>query len=184
LGRSFVSVEYQKEALPLMLLIKGLMHSLMLFPNTEYFIGPVSISNSYPRFFQSLMYYYIKEQYSTEFGRDLVSPRRPFVPDYLKTNPEYLLMGKTVTLEKFDKYLMRLSDNKYRMPTLVKKYVKINSKIICFNVDPLFNYCLDGLVLLKIADFPRQELLMMTRDIENPFEREKIFNRFGYSLKE
>ena len=43
LGRSFVSVEYQKEALPLMLLIKGLMHSLMLFPNTEYFIGPVSI---------------------------------------------------------------------------------------------------------------------------------------------
>ena len=125
-----------------MLLIKGLMHSLMLFPNTEYFIGPVSISNSYPRFFQSLMYYYIKEQYSTEFGRDLVSPRKPFVPDYLKTNPEYLLMGKMVTLEKFDKYLMRLSDNRYRMPTLVKKYVKINSKIICFNVDPLFNLSL------------------------------------------
>ena len=92
-------------------------------------------------------------------------------------------MGKMGTLEKFDKYLMRLSDNKYRIPTLVKKYIKINSRIICFNVDPLFNYSLDGLVLLKITDFPKEELLMMTRDIENPFEREKIFNRFGYSLK-
>lgn len=184
LGRSFVSVQYQREALPLMLLIKGLMHSLMLYPDTEYFIGPVSISNSYPRFFQSLMFYYLNENCSSHIGLDLVSPRRPFVPDYLKTNPEYLLMGKMNTLEKFDKFLLRLSDNRYRMPTLLKKYIKINSRIICFNVDPLFNYCLDGLILLKITDFPKQELLMMTRDIENPFEREKILNRFSYSLKD
>ena len=91
-----------------MLLIKGLMHSVMLYPDVEYLLGPVSISNSYPRFFQSLMFYYIMEQCRTDFGRDLISPRKPFTPDYLKTDPEYLLMGKMSTLEKFDKYLMRL----------------------------------------------------------------------------
>ena len=86
--------------------------------------------------------------------------------------------------EKFDRFLMRLSDNTYRMPTLVKKYMKVNARIIAFNVDPLFNYSLDGLIILRIKDYPRAEILSMTKDIDNPTERESILNRFGYSLKD
>ena len=79
---------------------------------------------------------------------------------------------------------MRLSDNTYRMPTLVKKYMKVNARIINFNVDPLFNYSLDGLIILRIKDYPRAEILSMSKDIANPAEREAILNRFGYSLKD
>lgn len=184
LGRSFVSVEYQKEALPLMLLIKGLMFSLMRYPDAKYFIGPVSISNSYPKFYQSLMVYYLNNMHHANISETDAVPTTPFTPDYLHINPKDLLRRKMDNFEKFDRFLMRLSDNKYRIPTLVKKYIKINSKIICFNVDPLFNYSLDGLILLDIKEYPRFELLAMTKDMTNVQEREAIMNRFGYSLKE
>lgn len=180
LGRSFVSIEYQKENLPLMLLFKGLMHSMLNYPDAKYLIGPVSISNSYPRFYQSLMVYYLSQKFTTNIGEGLVEPRTPFAPDYLKIDPQMLLSKKMDSFEKFDRFLLRLSDGKYRVPTLVKKYIKINSRIICFNVDPLFNYCLDGLILLKINEFPRQEIEMMTKEITNRFEKERILARFGY----
>ena len=183
LGRSFVSLEYQKEALPLMLLLKGLMHSLMRYPNAVYLIGPVSISNSYPKFYQSLMVYYLENKHNALLPENSALPTTPFEPDYLKINPRELLRKKMDNFEKFDRFLMRLSDNTYRMPTLVKKYMKVNARIIAFNVDPLFNYSLDGLIILRIKDYPRAEILSMTKDVDNINDREAIMNRFGYSLK-
>ena len=183
LGRSFVSLEYQKEALPLMLLLKGLMHSLMRYPDAEYFIGPVSISNSYPKFYQSLMVYYLENMHNAKLPENAAVPTTPFEPDYLRLNPKDLLRKKMDGFEKFDRFLMRLSDNTYRVPTLVKKYMKVNARIMAFNVDPLFNYSLDGLIILRIKDYPRAEILSMTKDVDNPTEREAIMNRFGYSLK-
>ena len=183
LGRSFVSLEYQKEALPLMLLLKGLMHSLMRYPEAEYFIGPVSISNSYPKFYQSLMVYYLENMHNAKLPENAAVPTTPFEPDYLRLNPKDLLRKKMDGFEKFDRFLMRISDNTYRVPTLVKKYMKVNARIMAFNVDPLFNYSLDGLIILRIKDYPRAEILSMTKDVENPTEREAIMNRFGYSLK-
>ncbi|MBR0224337.1 MAG: lysophospholipid acyltransferase family protein [Bacteroidales bacterium] len=183
LGRSFVSLEYQKEALPLMLLLKGLMHSLMRYPDAVYFIGPVSISNAYPKFYQSLMVYYLENKHNAMLPENSALPTTPFEPDYLNINPRELLRRKMDNFEKFDRFLMRLSDNTYRMPTLVKKYMKVNARIIAFNVDPLFNYSLDGLIILRITDYPRAEILSMTKDVTNIADREAIMNRFGYSLK-
>lgn len=183
LGRSFVSLEYQKEALPLMLLLKGLMHSLMRYPDAVYFIGPVSISNAYPKFYQSLMVYYLENKHNAMLPENSALPTTPFEPDYLNINPRELLRRKMDNFEKFDRFLMRLSDNTYRMPTLVKKYMKVNARIIAFNVDPLFNYSLDGLIILRIKDYPRAEILSMTKEVTNIADREAIMNRFGYSLK-
>lgn len=183
LGRSFVALDYQKEALPLMLLLKGLVLMLMRYPDAKYLFGPVSISNSYPKFYQSLMVHYISEKYSADIPDGMATPTTPFTPENLHIIPQDLLRRKMDSLEKFDKFIMRLSDGKYRMPTLVKKYFKINVRIICFNVDPLFNYSLDGLILLKLSDYPKSDLLSMIRDVENPLEKEAILNRFGYSNK-
>ena len=183
LGRSYVSLEYQKEALPLIFLLKGLMHSLMRYPDAVYFLGPVSISNTYPKFYQSLMVYYLENMYKAPLPEKSAQPTTPFEPDYLRIRPKDLLRKKMDSFEKFDRFLMRLSDNEWRMPTLVKKYMKVNAKILCFNVDPLFNYSLDALILLRILDYPKSEILAMSKDMTNVAEREAILNRFGYSLK-
>jgi len=181
LGRSFVVVDYQREAFPLMFLIKGLFYSVLHNPEIKYLMGPVSISSWYPPFYRSLMVYYIRKTYSAkEFENDVV-PRMPFSPDYLRSNPRYLIGDRIDSIEKFDRYLLRLSNGKYRLPTLVKKYLKINCRIINFNVDPEFNYCVDGLVLLDINNATQSEIEALAKDEKN---WDKVRERFGFKDKE
>jgi hypothetical protein len=40
------------------------------------------------------------------------------------------------------------------MPVLLKKYIKQNARLIAFNVDPLFNNVVDGLIYIRISDIP------------------------------
>jgi len=82
------------------------------------------------------------------------------------------------SVDKFDRYIMKLSNGDYRMPTLFKKYLKISSKFLCFNVDPDFNDTLDGLLLLKFTDYPKEELDMMLKDVPEE-KRPAYYKRFG-----
>lgn len=178
LGRSFVSVDYQKDILPLMLLLKGLMETIMKHPEMAYFIGPVSISSWYPKFYQSLMVYYVSTVHTNKEMSKLFHPKTPFVPDFNKCDVNILMEKNMETVDKFDRYLMKLSNGDYRMPTLFKKYLKINSKFLCFNVDPDFNDTLDGLLLLRFTDYPKDELDMLLKDFPAE-EREPYYKRFG-----
>ena len=178
LGRSFVSVDYQKDILPLMLLLKGLMETIMRYPNLNYFIGPVSISSWYPKFYQSLMVYYVTTKHTNEEMSKLFHPKTPFVPNFNKCDIKVLMEKNMETVDKFDRYVLKLSNGDYRMPTLFKKYLKINSKFLCFNVDPDFNDTLDGLLLLKFTDYPKEELDMMLKDIPEE-KRPTYYKRFG-----
>lgn len=177
LGRSFVALEYKKEALPLMLLLRGLLLSVVKYPEYKYLIGPVSISSSYPKFYISLMYYYILKKHSTHDIRRNFKSRTPFKPDYLRVSPEDLLGTKMGTVETFDRFLLRLSDQQYRLPTLVKKYLKLGAQIACFNVDKDFNFSVDGLVFLKLSDVPKDEIAQLAKGMEN---QDEIYSRFGY----
>lgn len=177
LGRSFVALDYKKDALPLMLLIRGLMYSILRYDECKYLFGPVSISSSYPLFYRSLMAHYILEIHSTRFLKKNVKGRTPFKPDFLRVSPTDLIESKSKSIETFDRFLLRLSDNQYRLPTLVKQYLKLGAKIACFNVDKDFNYCIDGLVFLNISDVPKDEILKLARGAENP---EKILDRFNF----
>ena len=178
LGRSFVTVDYQKDILPLMLLLKGLMHTIVKNPDMNYFIGPVSISSWYPKFYQSIIVHYVSTKHTNEEMSKLFRPRTPFVPNYNKCDVNILMEKNMDTVDKFDRYLMKLSGGDYRMPTLFKKYLKINSKFLCFNVDPDFNDTLDGLLLLKFADYPTDELIMLMKD-NTPEEQQFYLSRFN-----
>lgn len=177
LGRSFVTVDYQKEILPLMLLLKGLMMVAYRYKDVEYFIGPVSISNWYPKFYKSLMVRYISTQHSCEEMKGMAEPRTPFTTDFLKVDVDVLLEHNIASVEKFDRYMMKLSNGDYRLPTLFKKYLKMQSKFLCFNVDPDFHDALDGLLLLEFKNIPESELMMLMKD-SNDEEKEMIKKRF------
>ncbi len=178
LGRSFVSVDYQKDILPLMLLLKGLMETIMRNPDMNYFIGPVSISSWYPKFYQSLMVYYVTTKHTNEEMSKLFHPKTPFEHNFNKCEIKVLMEKNMESVDKFDRYIMKLSNGDYRMPTLFKKYLKINSKFLCFNVDPDFNDTLDGLLLLKFTDYPKEELDMMLKDVPEE-KRPAYYKRFG-----
>lgn len=179
LGRSFVTVDYQKDILPLMLLLKGLMMVAYKYKDMSYFIGPVSISNWYPKFYKSLMVHYISKEFSCDESlKNLIQPKTPFEPDFLKTDVNILLDENINTVEKFDRFMMKLSNGDYRLPTLFKKYLKLQSRFLCFNLDPDFNDALDGLLLLEFNNIPESELLMLMKDSTEE-ERESLMKRFG-----
>lgn len=180
LGRSFVALEYQKDPLALMLLIKGIFYTVMRHKEARYLIGPVSISSSYPLFYRSLIIYYLRLMHSAPQYLSMVVPRRPFKPDYCKVDPQALLQHKVSSIEKFDRFLLKLSDGKYRMPTLLKKYLKINARIVDYNVDPDFNYCVDGLIILTLNEVPRSEIESLSKEFSN---KEELYRRFDIPME-
>ena len=180
LGRSFVPLEYQKEVLPLMLLLRGLSDVVVRYPEINHFIGPVSVSAWYPKFYQSLIARFVSEKHAVEDElQGKVTPKTPFVPDFLKVDPDVLLENNMNGVDKFDKFMFRLSNGLYRLPTLFKKYLKLNAKFLCFNVDPDFNDTLDALLFLTFTDFPEDEVMPLFRDSSDE-EKEIVRKRFGY----
>ena len=180
LGRSFVSLEYQKEVLPLMLLLRGLSDVVVRYPEINHFIGPVSISSWYPKFYLSLIARFVSENHAVEDElKGKVTPKTPFVPNYLKVDSDVLLKNNMNGVDKFDKFLFRLRNGVYRLPTLYKKYLKLNAKFLCFNVDPDFNDTLDSLLFLTFTDFPEDEVMPLFRDSSDE-EKEIVRKRFGY----
>ena len=180
LGRSFVTVEYQREVLPLMLLLRGLAVVVTRNPEIEHFIGPVSISSWYPKFYQSMIVKYVTEKHPVNGElAHVANPTTPFHPDFLKVDPDVLLRDYMDSVDKFDKFMFRLSNSIYRMPTLFKKYLKLNAKFLCFNVDPDFNDTLDALLFLTFTDFPEDEVMPLFRDATSE-EQQLVRERFGY----
>jgi putative hemolysin len=180
LGRSFVSVDYQREVLPLVLLLRGLAVVVVKNPNINHFIGPVSISTWYPKFYQSLIVDYVTKKHPV--GPDLArmaQPKTSFHSDFLKVDPDVLMENNIGSIDRFDKFMFRLSQGAYRVPTLFKKYLKLNAKFLCFNVDPDFNDTLDSLLFLTFSDFPEDEVMPLFRDASEE-EQENVRKRFGY----
>jgi putative hemolysin len=180
LGRSFVALDYQKEVLPLVLLLRGLSDVVVRYPNIEHFIGPVSISSWYPKFYQSMIVKYVTEKHPVSDDlAHMATPMTPFHEDFLKVDADVLMQGNMDSIDKFDKFMFRLSNGQYRLPTLFKKYLKLNAKFLCFNVDPDFNDTLDSLLFLTFTDFPEDEVMPLFRD-SNEEEKESVRKRFGY----
>ena len=181
LGRSFVTVEYQREVLPLVLLLRGLAVVVIKNSEIEHFIGPVSISSWYPKFYQSMIVRYVSEKHpvNPELAQ-VAHPTTPFHPDFLKVDADVLMKENMGSIDRFDKFMFRLSNGEYRLPTLFKKYLKLNAKFLCFNVDPDFNDTLDALLFLTFTDFPEDEVMPLFRD-GSLEEQQEVRKRFGYT---
>ena len=109
----------------------------------------------------------------------MAQPKTPFHSDFLKVDPDVLMENNLGSIDRFDKFMFRLSQGAYRVPTLFKKYLKLNAKFLCFNVDPDFNDTLDSLLFLTFSDFPEDEVMPLFRDASEE-EQENVRKRFGY----
>ena len=109
----------------------------------------------------------------------MAMPMTPFHEDFIKVDADVLMKGNMDSIDKFDKFMFRLSNGQYRLPTLFKKYLKLNAKFLCFNVDPDFNDTLDSLLFLTFTDFPEDEVMPLFRDSSDE-EKEIVRKRFGY----
>ena len=174
LGRSFIIKEYQKKPLSLFLLWKGLLYFLLKNHEYRYLIGPASISNEFSKFSQSLIVEFFTSNYFNNELAKFVKPRKKLK---IKKNPnvdhDVFIKNTGSDLAKLDKFIQDIEPD-YTTPVLFKKYIKLNAKLIGFNVDPKFNDCVDGLMLLDIFDVPINTLKTLSKELDD----ESILERF------
>jgi putative hemolysin len=166
LGRSFIVKEYQRQPLSLVLLWKGILCYLMKNPEYRYLIGPVSISNDFSNKSKSLIVQFLRKNYYDSLLSEYIKPRKKFrIHKKLLKDNEIILDGVDKNLKILDLYINEFQPS-YSIPVLLKKYLQLNGKIIGFNIDPKFNNCLDGLMIVRIADIPAQILDNLARELE------------------
>ncbi|MBK8807450.1 MAG: GNAT family N-acetyltransferase [Bacteroidales bacterium] len=174
LGRSFVALTYQKQYFPLFLLWRGIMSLLLKNEDYRYLTGPVSISNNFSKLSKSMIVEFIKSKYFDKNIAQFVKPRKAFkiskdiIPDI-----NTLMNTDKLDINLLDKMIIEIESNQ-KMPVLLKKYLTLNAKIVGFNIDPDFNDCLDGLILLDIFTIPLDALLALSKELQD----EKIMERF------
>jgi putative hemolysin len=157
LGRSWIRKEYQQKPLPLFLLWKGILKYLIDNPRYRYLIGPVSISNSFSKFSKSLIVEYINRNHFDHEMAQFVKPRKKFKVDFSSIDSDLLIAGED-SLKTLDNLISEVESRNMKVPVLLRQYIALNAKIICFNIDPKFSDCLDGFLVLDLEKVPQDIL--------------------------
>ena len=176
LGRSFVVSEYQRKPLPLFLLWKGILYFLLKNLNYRYLIGPVSISNTYSEISKELIIRHIMANYYDYDKAALVRPRKRFKVKTKDVHLNEAMKHLTPQLSSLDKFIGDVDRNNNGLPVLLKKYLGLNAKIIAFNIDPKFNDCVDGMILLDIFDIPKTTIELLSKEINDLSLLGRFFN--------
>ncbi|MCF1190134.1 lysophospholipid acyltransferase family protein [Mangrovimonas sp. AS39] len=171
MGRAFIIKEYQQKPMPLFLLWKGIVHTTLRFPEHKFLIGGVSISNQFSNFSKSLMIEFMKSHYYDPYLAQFVRPKKEFKVRLKDEDKDFVFDETEADLNKFDKIIDEVEPGALRLPVLLKKYIKQNAKLVAFNVDPLFNNSVDGLMYIKIADLPESTVRPVMEEFQEELER-------------
>ncbi|OCB75374.1 GNAT family N-acyltransferase [Flavobacterium crassostreae] len=171
MGRAFIIKEYQQKPMPLFLLWKGIIHTTLRFPEHKFLLGGVSISNQFSDFSKSLMIEFMKSNYYDPYVAQYIHPKKAYKVKLKDADKDFIFNETEADLNKFDKIIDELEPGVLRLPVLIKKYIKQNAKVVAFNVDPLFNNAVDGLMYIRIADIPESTMKPVMEEFQAELER-------------
>jgi putative hemolysin len=171
MGRAFIIKEYQQKPMPLFLLWKGVVHLTLHYPEHKFLIGGVSISNQFSDFSKSLMIEFMKSHYYDPYIAQYVHPKKEYKVKLKDADKDFVFEEAEADLNKFDKFIEEVEPGNLRLPVLIKKYIKQNARVIAFNVDPLFNNAIDGLMYIRIADLPESTVRPVMEEFQAELER-------------
>jgi len=146
MGRSFIQPKYWGRR-SLDYLWQGIGAYIARYPEYRYLFGPVSIPGNMPQKARDLLVSFYRTHFSPE--TPAATSRNPYSPrlaDWLFKHDyqEDLIYLKSV-----------LSEMGCSIPTLYKQYTELcrpgGVKFMDFGVDPAFNDCVDGLVVVDIS---------------------------------
>ncbi|MFN8326127.1 GNAT family N-acyltransferase [Flavobacterium sp.] len=173
MGRAFIIKEYQQKPMPLFLLWKGIVHTTLRFPENKFLIGGVSISNQFTDFSKSLMIEFMKSHYYDPYVAQYIHPKKEYKVKLKDADKDFVFNEAEADLNKFDKIIDEIEPGSLRLPVLIKKYIKQNARVVAFNVDPLFNNSVDGLMYIRIADLPESTVKPVMEEFQAELERKE-----------
>jgi putative hemolysin len=171
MGRAFIIKDYQQKPMPLFLLWKGIIHTTLRYPEHKFLFGGVSISNQFSDFSKSLMIEFMKSNYYDPYIAQYVHPKKAYKVKLKDADKDFIFDEAESDLNKFDKIIDELEPGSLRLPVLIKKYIKQNARVVAFNVDPLFNNAVDGLMYIRIADIPESTMKPVMEEFQAELER-------------
>ena len=171
MGRAFIIKEYQQKPMPLFLLWKGIIHITLRYPEHKFLLGGVSISNQFSDFSKSLMIEFMKSNFYDPYIAQYIHPKKAFKVKLKDADKDFIFDEAAADLNKFDKIIDELEPGSLRLPVLIKKYIKQNARVVAFNVDPLFNNAVDGLMYIRISDIPESTVKPVMEEFQAELER-------------
>jgi putative hemolysin len=157
LGRSFVQARYQRDYAPLLLLWKGIGRFVVAHPRYRRLFGPVTISHDYSSVSKHLLMAFLEANRRLPDLARLVAPRNP--PREARRRDEGVVAGRTaVDLDEADALIADIEADGRGLPVLLRQYLKLNARLLGWNVDRRFGRALDGLMLVDLVDVPRPVL--------------------------
>jgi putative hemolysin len=158
LGRSFVVGDYQRKYFPLALLWSGIGRFIVANPRYRTLFGPVSISQDYNSLSKNLIVQYLQ---ANSLDADLahrVKARRPVKARFLSRIDRHTFTRTMRDIDDVSSLISEIEREERGVPVLLRQYLKLNATMLSFNVDPEFNNCIDGLVLVDLLRTEPQNL--------------------------
>ncbi|HPQ41869.1 MAG TPA: lysophospholipid acyltransferase family protein [bacterium] len=158
LGRSFIQPRYQRHFAGLMLLWKGIGQYVLKHRKYRYLMGPVSISREYSDLSRLFLKQFLQENYSAP---ELARKVKPIKPLKLKPSTAWSSSASSLVvqnIEDVDELIREMEKEMQGIPVLLRQYLKLDAKLLGFNIDPDFGYVLDALLLVDLCQVPRRIL--------------------------
>jgi len=153
-GRSFINPDYQKHPAALDLLWRGIGSYIAANPEYHTLFGAVSVSRDHSDIARTLIAETMMESFrADQHYVENVKPHKPYrAVGKTWTNEMLTTLNKVSVLNK----LVGRCDPGKTLPILIRHYLSLNGKFVCFSTNTVFNDSLDGLILVDIRKVPRR----------------------------
>jgi putative hemolysin len=150
LGRSFIRAEYQRKHNSLVLIWRGIGQFIERHPHHPILFGPVSISRDYHHLSKTLLVRFLKQNNFHPSLSGYVRPRRPFRCPRISYIDKSSLLSDFLDIDDISLLISEIEKDGKGVPVLLKHYLKLNGKLLSFNLDKAFSNALDGLLMVDL----------------------------------
>lgn len=147
LGRSWIHADYQKNYNALLMLWRGIGRYVVEQSGARVLFGPVSISARYSDASHALLIAFLTQNH---LDRSLAEVVEALHPSALPA-PAGIAPALPRSIAETDSLVSRLEADGKGVPVLLRQYLKLNARVIGFNVDPNFGDALDALMMVDLT---------------------------------
>ncbi|MDP6651713.1 MAG: GNAT family N-acyltransferase [Gammaproteobacteria bacterium] len=145
MGRSFIHPDYQRLPISLNLLWRGIGQILVQRPRYHTLFGSVSISREYSDLARSLIADTLLTNFKAQEFAELVQPLTPHRVRNRVWSGE--ILSELANVKMLGELIGRCDPGK-AVPVLLRHYLALNGRLVCFNIHSKFNDSLEGLIIV------------------------------------
>jgi putative hemolysin len=147
LGRSWIHADYQKNYNALLMLWRGIGRYVVERSAARVLFGPVSISARYSDASHALLVAFLAQNHLERPLAEMVEALHP------TTLPAPTGVAPVLprSIAEADALVSRMEADGKGVPVLLRQYLKLNARVIGFNVDPNFGDALDALMMVDLT---------------------------------